>query len=111
VKISFLALALFAAGVGTAHADTDRWDSVGRPRSDAQLAAAADACEKQVGANRNGAPTTPAYRRCMLTRGWRYLRTERASNDGQWWDPNQNLWCWHSTFLGVPSTQCSNDGK
>ncbi len=112
MKISVLALALFAANVGIARGDTDQYrDNSGRNRGDARLAADADYCEMKVGANKNGAPTTPAYKHCMLTRGWRYLRTDRDSSDDQWWDPDQNLWCWRSTFLGVPSTECSSVGR
>jgi hypothetical protein len=35
------------------------------------------ACDQRVGAVQNGNITPPQYKKCMLSRGWRYRRTDR----------------------------------
>jgi hypothetical protein len=111
-KIPVVAFIAFAATIGIARSDTDRFQNIRRvARSDAQLDADSAYCQSETGENSNGKPTSPAFKHCMLTRGWKYLRTNRSASDGQWWDSDQNLWCWHSSFLGVASTECSNTGR
>ena len=112
MRIAFIAFVAFAVTIGFARADTDRFQNIRRERrSDAQLAADSAYCESKTGQNSNGKRTSPSFKRCMLSRSWKYLATDREGGDGQWRDPNQNLWCWHSSFLGVASTQCSSDGR
>ena len=92
MRIMVIALVAFAATMGIARADTDRFQNIRRePRSDAQLDADSAYCQSKTGENSNGKRTSLPFKRCMLTRGWKYLRTAREGGDGQWWDPDQNL--------------------
>jgi hypothetical protein len=112
LKTAVVGLAFLIAGAGLAHSDTDRYDDVtGKGRSDRLLDADADYCKGKVGENKNGVKTSPAYKRCMRIRGWRFLETERDKAGKVWWDPDQNMWCRHGTFLGVPAEDCSSSGN
>ncbi|MBV9246430.1 MAG: hypothetical protein JO366_16650, partial [Methylobacteriaceae bacterium] len=51
----------------------------GRPRSDSIFQAAVEACYARTGADRTLADT-PAFKRCMLTRGYRWQSTQLASS-------------------------------
>jgi hypothetical protein len=62
MKRIILAVALVLAGAFAARADVDGWTPVGkhaRSGGDADMVAASDACELQVGRNLNGVPTSP----------------------------------------------------
>ena len=81
VRIMIIALVAFAATMGIARADTDRFQNIRRePRSDAQLDADSAYCQSKTGENSNGKRTSLPFKRCMLTRGWKYLRTAREGD-------------------------------
>jgi hypothetical protein len=104
-----VSLALAAcATIGEARADTDVWNNTAKhARSDDALNADVAACEQRFGELMNGTATSSGFKRCMLQRGWRYGGSRRTPED-TWIDPETGLTCRHSTFLGVPSSECSN---
>jgi len=72
-----LTTALFLGATFAAHADHNVWtDMTRQSRSDYQLHADTDYCDWQVGVDRNGVPTSPAYKACMRKRGWRLDHTD-----------------------------------
>ena len=80
--------------------------SVGGPRSDADLQAAARACDTQLGVVRNGSDTPDAYKQCMLAQGWEYSHTTR--ND-IYRDPRHpGRTCRDFVIFGVVGSSCSN---
>jgi len=102
MKSTVLAAAIFFAGACAAHADVDVWSPLNkRASSNADMNAASDACEMQVGRNLNGVPTSPQFKRCMARHGWRYDHTRREPT---WTDPDTGLTC-HNTGI---ATVCSN---
>jgi hypothetical protein len=91
-----------------AHADTSIYTSR-HSKSDAGLHAASAACDQQVGPDRNGVATTPQYKRCMASHGWRYQRTIRehsAPREHTWIDPETGDAC-QDIFCGLGSS-CGN---
>jgi hypothetical protein len=71
------AMLLFGTMV-SAHADTSFWDNIKKqPRADDELRVDARYCALQVGAEPLGMPTPPVYKKCMLSRGWRYSHAQR----------------------------------
>jgi hypothetical protein len=98
---------LFLIGsVLNAHADNDVYNSTAKyPRSDAELHADTASCAQRFGAPDNGTETSSQFKRCMLGHGWRFSHTVRERT---WIDPETGLTCRHSSFMGVPSSDCSN---
>ena len=84
MKRLLLTTALLLGATLAAHADHNTYrDTTGQNRSDYVLDQDGEYCNWQVGPDRNGRPTSPAYRRCMLSRGWRLIRTDLEP------------WTWH----------------
>ncbi len=88
-----LLAALFIGGAANAatYHYTDHWDYIRKPalsdaEFDAQLQADASTCDGMVGPAR-GMPTT-AYRRCMLSHGWKFLSVTRTKVPDESADPN-----------------------
>ena len=79
-----------------------------RSRSDADLQAAGDYCDQQLGPVHNGEITSPRYKQCMLSRGWRYRSTARepTSSAHTWIDPDTGDTC-HAILNGLGSS-CGN---
>ncbi len=89
-----------------AYADNDvYYPTTKYGRSDVELHAASAACAEKFGAPDNGTETPRQYKRCMLGHGWRFSHTVRERT---WIDPESGLTCRHSSFMGVPSSECSN---
>ena len=63
-------------------------------------------CDAQVGPDRNGVPTSAAYKQCMLSRGWRYQSVKREPAPKTWIDSDTGLTC-HEILNGFGS-ECSN---
>jgi hypothetical protein len=109
IKCAVIVAVLLIAGALNAHADNDVWNTTTKyPRSDAELHAASAACAEIYGAPDNGTQTSRQFKRCMLGHGWRFSHTVRERSAGTWVDPETGLTCRHSTFMGVPSSDCSN---
>jgi hypothetical protein len=78
MKRAVIACALLLVGTSAAqawHYDNTYYDLVrphGKPRSDAIFQSNLDACYNQTGADRFE-PDPPAFRQCMLARGYRFL--------------------------------------
>jgi hypothetical protein len=118
-RIVITAALLFGAVLG-AQADTaiqtyrDQVRPNGHPRSDAIFQAALDSCSQQTGGKRTF-HDTPAFKKCMLGRGYRWasLRVERepasdqrANREHTWIDPETGLTC--HDILGGLGSSCSN---
>jgi hypothetical protein len=105
-RLVLVTMLLLGGGIA-AHADTSTYTSK-IPRSDADLQAAGDYCDQMLGPVHNGEITPLKYKRCMLSRGWRYQSTarEHTSSDQTWIDPDTGDTC-HDILGGVGSS-CGN---
>ncbi len=105
-RIVLIAALLLGAGL-SAHADTVTYNNILRqPRNDDQLHEDGYYCDRLVGPDRNGVPTSAAYKRCMLSRGWRYRYIKREPPQKTWIDPDTGLTC--HDILGGFGSVCSN---
>lgn len=99
-----LVATLILAGGVAAQADMSHYTNMlKQPRSNDVLHADARACDWQVGRDVNGVPTTPAYKRCMRSHGWRYDYTPVEKT---WIDPDTGLTC--HPILGGFGSACFN---
>jgi hypothetical protein len=79
-----LAVAILAAGMvssasASTHGETTYYDTIrphGHPRSDAVYNANLNACYSSSGESRTAVYDTPAFKQCMLTRGYRFEFTK-----------------------------------
>jgi hypothetical protein len=102
-RIALAALLVVLAAADAALADVDTFQDVtGRSRGDSDLHADAFDCSVKVGKPRNSQPTSPAYKRCMLARGWRYEKTEPG-----YYDHRKGLMCRPSSLLGLSADVCT----
>jgi hypothetical protein len=106
-RLVLVTLLLLDGGLA-AHADTSTYTSK-IPRSDADLQAAGDHCDQMLGPVHNGEITPLKYKRCMLSRGWRYQSTAREQSSGHtssgqtWIDPDTGDAC-HDILGGIGSS-------
>jgi hypothetical protein len=101
MKRIMLVTALLIGGAVSASADTDVW-SAKPPRGDADRVAANQYCDETVGPSVNHVPTSATYKRCMASRGWRFVTTKHDDT----WINHHGLSC-HSILNGFGSV-CSN---
>jgi hypothetical protein len=100
-RLVLVTLLLLGGGIA-AQADTSTYTSK-IPRSDADLQAAGDYCDQMLGPVQNGEITPTKYKRCMLSRGWRYQSTAREKT---WIDPDTGDTC--HDILGGAGSSCGN---
>ncbi len=99
-----LACVLLLGGVAAARADNDIYaDMTRHGRGDDLLHIDSQACRDHLGAPISGAPTARAYKACMRSHGWRFMRTEVEKT---WTDPETGLTC--HDILGGLGSSCSN---
>jgi hypothetical protein len=102
-RCALVALLVVLVAAGAARADVDTFQDVtGRSRGDSDLQADTFDCWVKVGRTRSGQPTPPAFKRCMLARGWRYEKTEPG-----YYDRKKGLMCRPSSFLGMSADVCT----
>jgi hypothetical protein len=105
-RMVLIAALLLGTGLN-AQADTVTYHNVlKQPRNDDQLHEDGYSCDGSVGPDRNGAPTSAAYKQCMLSRGWRYQSVKREPAPQTWIDPDTGLTC--HDILGGFGSECSN---
>ncbi len=106
MKHAVMVVVYLTGGVLNAHADSDVWNTTTKyARSDAELHAASASCAEKYGAPDNDTKTSQQFKPCMLGQGWRFSHTVRERT---WVDPETGLTCRHSSFMGVPSSDCPN---
>lgn len=90
--------------VVSVHADTSTYYWRGKGQgTDAQLQAAGQLCDQRYGADKNGAPTSAPYKKCMVRQGWLYGHTAREKT---WIDPDTGDTC--HDILGGAGSSCGN---
>jgi hypothetical protein len=94
-------LALLASATVSASADTDVW-TASHLRSDGELYAANRACDVQFGAPQNGVPTSAAYKRCMASQGWKFVKSQHDDT----WVNHRGMTC--QPILGGFGSECSS---
>ena len=109
MKRTILTAVLVLSTVVGAHADNSVYRNVlKQPRGDAELNVDGYYCDQLLGPVKNGMPTSAQYKKCMLSRGWRYQYTTREpkAREHTWIDPETGLTC--HEILGGLGSACSN---
>jgi Tfp pilus assembly protein PilE len=107
MKRIFVVAVLLFASAAYAEADNSVYTSK-CSNSDADLQAAAQYCDQQLGTVKNGEITPAPYKKCMASRGWRYQYTTRApaASEHTWIDPDTGDTC--HDILGGLGSSCGN---
>jgi hypothetical protein len=102
-RLALITLVLLGGSLA-AQADTSHYTNLlKQPRGDDALAVDAQYCDQRVGRDRNAVPTSAQYKRCMLSRGWRFDYTKVVHT---WIDPDTGDTC--HDILGGLGSSCGN---
>jgi hypothetical protein len=79
LAVAILATGLVSSASASTHGESTYYDTIrphGHPRSSAIYSAAVDACYSSSGESRTAVYDTPAFKQCMLSRGYRFEFTK-----------------------------------
>ena len=91
-------------------ADQSIWNDITRQhRDDNILHIDGRGCDAEVGPDKNGVPTSRAYKRCMRAHGWVLQRVIKEAPDETWIDPETGDTCRDLKINGtVIGSSCGN---
>ena len=105
------ALLLGSVLTGQAALDIYWYDLIrpnGQPRNDATFEDAINSCDQQAGIQ-YGTSVSPAFKACMRGLSYRFVssRRQRIPHLHTWIDVDTGGTCYHGTFMGMPSIECT----
>jgi hypothetical protein len=99
---SAMLVALTLAGALTAAADTSLYNDITKhQRSDNEQQVDGNYCDETIGATADHALPTVAYKKCMLSRGWRFSHKRHDSSETSTYINDEGMVCRSSGFVAI----------